>query len=221
MTIKLIQKSFLKGSREFEIVNDAVYVHIKRPLKEEKSTVGLSTLNPEPVVNNSCLDFYAHGKTEPLLSLFLNKPDAEQFNAFVDALRQRVLEASNAAAGLEAAHQPTSQHPSQATGLAANSYDEPPEFEEFGHNRLRNKGQNVNAARVETSIQMLEKYLVAEDIKPLLSALEALKAEPQNETHFAQMVNAFNELGIMQGAVLTYAPYLSILLADDPFGNNW
>lgn len=221
MTIKLIQKSFLKGSREFEIVNDTVYMHIKRPFKEEKLTVGLSTLNPEPVVNKSCLEFYGHEKSGPLLSLFLNQPDAERFNAFVDTLRQQVLAASNAVAGVEAASQPASQHPSQPTGLAANSYDEPPEFEEFGHNRLRNKGQSVNAERVEASIQMLEKYLVAEDIKPLLSALEALKAEPQNETHFAQMVNAFNELGVMQGAVLTYAPYLSILLADDPFGKNW
>jgi hypothetical protein len=219
MTTKLVQKPFLKGTREFEIVNDTVHVHIKRPLKEERLTVGLALLNPEPVVNKPYLEFYGHEKSRPLLSLFLNQPDAEQFNAFVDTLKQRVLEASNAVAGVEAASQPASQHPSQPTGLAANSYDEPPEFEEFGHNRLRNKGQSVNAARVEASIQLLEKYLVAEDIKPLLSALEALKAEPQNETYFVQMENAFNDLGIMQGAVLTYAPYLSILLADNPFGD--
>ena len=59
--------------------------------------------------------------------------------------------------------------------------------------------------------------MTAEDIKPLLSALEALTFEPQNESYFTQMESAFNDLGIMQGAVLTYAPYLSVLLADDPF----
>ena len=211
MIKKLIQKSLLEGSREFEIDNDFVNVRIKKLFKEEKLTIGLSTINPEPVVNKSYLVFYSQAKSEPLLSLFLNKPNAEQFNAFVDTLKQRVLEESNLFAEVDAA--------SQAAGLAANVYDEPPEFGEFGHNRLRNKGQNINVARIEESIQMLEKYLVAEDIKPLLSALEALNTEPQNETYFAQMESAFNDLGIMQGAVLTYAPYLSILLADDPYAN--
>jgi hypothetical protein len=108
----------------------------------------------------------------------------------------------------------------QASGLDANVYDEPPEFGEFGHNRKKNKGQNVNVARIGETIELLERYLVSDDIKPLLSALEALKLEPQNESYFAQMERAFNDLGIMQGAVLTYAPYLSVLLADDPFADN-
>jgi hypothetical protein len=75
-------------------------------------------------------------------------------------------------------------------------------------------------AKVDNAIQMLERYLVVEDIKPLLTALEALKAEPQNESYLAQMENAFNDLGIMQGAVLTYAPYIGILLSDNPFGDD-
>ncbi|MEJ2142270.1 MAG: hypothetical protein P8Y24_07940 [Gammaproteobacteria bacterium] len=214
--MKLIQKTFLEGTREFEIENDVVNVRIKKLFKEEKLTVGLSTLNPEPVINTLYLEFHGRGKSGPLLSLFLNKPDTEKFNTFVDRLKQGVLEQSNTFAGGKA----VSQTPSQPAGLAANVYDEPPEFEEFGHNRLRNKGTIVNAARVEEAIRLLEMYLANEEIKPLLSALEALQAEPENETYFAQMENAFNNLGIMQGAVLTYAPYLSILLADDPFANN-
>ena len=60
MTMKLIQKRFLKGTREFEILDeDAVYVRIKGLLKEEKLTVSLSMLNPEPVVNGSELEFYS------------------------------------------------------------------------------------------------------------------------------------------------------------------
>jgi hypothetical protein len=64
---------------------------------------------------------------------------------------------------------------------------------------------------------MLERYLDVEEIKPLLTALEALKAEPGNESYFDQLVKAFEGLGSQQGAVLTYAPYVSILLSDNPF----
>jgi hypothetical protein len=64
---------------------------------------------------------------------------------------------------------------------------------------------------------MLERYLNAEEIKPLLTALETLKTEPGNESYFRQLVTAFDDLGPQQGAVLTYAPYINILLSDDPF----
>ena len=56
-------------------------------------------------------------------------------------------------------------------------------------------------------------YLDENDIKPLLDVLETLKAEPENEAAYQEMLDVFNGLGIMQGAVLTYAPYLKILLA--------
>ena len=76
----------------------------------------------------------------------------------------------------------------------------------------------VSVESIDSSIQMLEQYLDAEEIRPLLTALEALKAEPENESLFAQLVTAFDDLGPRQGAVLTYAPYIGILLSDDPFG---
>ncbi len=211
MTAKLIQKQFLKGSREFLILKDSVQVHIKSLLKEEKSTVWLSRLNPEPVVNAPYLEFYNNDRPELLLSLLLNNPDAEEFNAFVDTLKQRILDEGGDFVPVNAE--------ARSAGIAANIYEEPPNFEEFGHNRSSNKDKNVNAARIEESIEQLEMYLVTDEIKPLLSALKALKADPQNETCFDQMAHAFNDLGITQGAVLTYAPYISILLADDPFAD--
>ena len=59
----------------------------------------------------------------------------------------------------------------------------------------------------------------ADDIRPLLSSLETLKTEPQNEAYQDQVLDAFNNLDNLQGAVLTYAPYLNIFVSSDPFGD--
>jgi hypothetical protein len=63
---------------------------------------------------------------------------------------------------------------------------------------------------------MLNQYLDVKDLGPLIFALEALKKDPKNESCFSQLVNAFADLGPLQGAVLTYAPYVNFLLTDDP-----
>ena len=56
MEIKLLQKHLLKGTQEFEIIDDVVNVRIKTPFKKEESlTVMLTVLNPEPLINKSCL----------------------------------------------------------------------------------------------------------------------------------------------------------------------
>ncbi|HSH29485.1 MAG TPA: hypothetical protein VK971_06205 [Thiohalobacter sp.] len=209
MSMKLTQKRFLKGIREFELIDDAIHVRIKTPFNKEKLTVSLSMLNPNPVVNQASLEFHGRDTNEPLLSLFLNQPNPEEFDAFVEALKRRVLEAYSVAAGIKAA-----SHSGEFNG---NPHHEPPEFEESHDIRLRVKVQAVDAGRIEHAIRMLETYLVADDIKPLLSALEALKAEPRNESCLLQVTTAFNDLKGMQGAVLTYAPYLSILFSDNPF----
>ncbi len=208
--MKLVQKQLLKGTREFEIVDDVVYFRIKTPLKEEKLTVDLSILNPEPVVNEPFLDFHSRVKCGPLLSLLIDKPNPQEFNAFVDELKQRARQEYNAFAGLKAGSLPE--------GMAANVFEEPPEFDESEQVRIERTVKPVRVADIDISIQMLEQHLDAEEIKPLLTALEALRAEPANEACFGQLVEAFDELGPLQGAVLTYAPYVSILLSDDPFG---
>lgn len=86
--------------------------------------------------------------------------------------------------------------------------------------KIKNKGQSIKVADIDIALQMLNTYLDTQDIKPLLSALETLKTEPQNETFQIQVIDAFNDLGIMQGAVLTYAPYLNIFVSDDPFADH-
>jgi len=209
-TMKLVQKQFLKGSREFEIEDDVVNFRIKSPLKEEKMTVDLSILNPEPSVNEPFLEFHSRVKCGPLLSLLIDKPNAQEFNAFVEELKRRARQEYNSFAGLKAGSLPE--------GMAANVFEGPPEFDESEQVRIETKVKPVRVADIDIAIQMLERHLDAEEIKPLLTALEALKAEPENESCFAQLVKAFDDLGPRQGAVLTYAPYVSILLSDDPFG---
>ncbi len=210
MSTKLVQKHFLKGSREFEIVDDAINVRIKTPFKEEKLTVDLSILNPEPVVNELSLEFHSRVKCGPLLSLLIDKPDSQKFNAFVDELKQRARQEYNAFAGLKARSLPE--------GMAANVFTEAPEFDESEQVRIEKKVKPVRVADIDIAIQMLERHLDCDEIKPMLTALQALKEDPENESCFDQLVKAFDDLGPRQGAVLTYAPYVSILLSDDPFG---
>ena len=209
MSMKLVQKHFLKGSREFEIADDVINVRIKTPFKEEKMTVDLSILNPEPALNGPFLEFHSRVKCGPLLSLSIDKPDSQKFNAFVDELKQRARQEYNAFAGLKSGSLPE--------GMAANVFEEPPEFDESEQVRIEKMVKPVRVADIDIAIQMLEQHLDWEEIKPMLTALEALKEDPENESCFDQLVKAFDDLGPLQGAVLTYAPYVSILLSDDPF----
>ena len=208
--MKLVQKQLFKGTREFEIEDDVINFRLKTPFKEEKLTVDLSILNPEPEVNEPFLDFHSRVKCGPLLSLLIDKPNPQEFNAFVDELKQRARQEYNAFAGLKAGSLPE--------GMAANVFEEPPEFDESEQVRIEKKVKPIRTTDIDISIRMLEQHLDTEEIKPLLTALEALKVEPENEACFGQLVNAFDDLGPQQGAVLTYAPYISILLSDDPFG---
>lgn len=205
--MKLVQKRFLKGSREFEIVDDFVNVRLKTRFMEEKVSVMLTILNPEPEVNEPFLEFHSRVKCSPLLSLWIDKPNAAEFNAFVDELKRRARQEYNAFAGLKSGSNPEA--------LAANVYAEPPEFGEV-KNAVYKKVKRINVESIDNAIQMLGQYIDVEEIKPLLNALEVLKANPQNESDYRQLLKAFDELGPRQGAVLTYAPYIGILLSDTP-----
>jgi hypothetical protein len=137
----------------------------------------------------------------------IDKPNANEFNAFVDALKQRARQEYNAFAGFSTGTAPDR--------LPGNVYQEPPEFGELDKNRARTK---VVPLRVDETIQMLKQHLDGDEIEALVTALEALKAAPENEASFDQLLKAFDDLGPRQGAVLTYAPYVNLLLTGDPFG---
>lgn len=87
-------------------------------------------------------------------------------------------------------------------------------------NEIKNKSRPIEAADIDIAIQMLRTYIDNREIDPLVAALETLKTAPQNEAHQAQVIAAFDGLGVLQGAALTYAPYLNIFVSDDPFGDK-
>lgn len=85
--------------------------------------------------------------------------------------------------------------------------------------RKNTKLQSIKAVDIDKAIQMLKKYVDDQGINPLLSALETLKTEPLSEALQTQVINEFNALNHLQGAALTYAPYLNIFVSDDPFND--
>jgi hypothetical protein len=210
MTTKLIQKHLLKGTQELELVEDHVNIRSKAPFKEEELiTVMLTVLNPEPVIGKSSLVFNSRVNGCPLITLHLGKPNSEEFNAFVSELKQRAQSEFSAFAGLRQ----TGAH----SGAGPVIEEEPPEIEESAEERIIKTKKVIDASRVESAIELLTTQMDREEIAPFLSALQELKDDPQNRTLLLQVLNAFNDLGPRQGPVLAYAPYVSVLLSDDPF----
>jgi len=77
----------------------------------------------------------------------------------------------------------------------------------------------VDLHRIETSIVMLKQHLAGEQIVPLIEVLESIAADSRNEALLGRLSDIFDRLGPLQGAVLTYAPYVSIVLAGRQFDN--
>jgi len=80
------------GTREFELVDDAIDYKISSRFANEELTVALSVLTPEPVVDGSMLYFVSAVNREALIKLFIDLPDAETFAEFVRTVKQRIKE---------------------------------------------------------------------------------------------------------------------------------
>lgn len=212
MGSKLIQKHLLKGTTEYELFDDHIAVRGKSKLSKDGSetlTVTLAVLNPEPVITKTHLEFLSRVNGEALLTMALSKPNVTEFNDFVAELKQKAKQEYDAISGLS-----VSVNSSVKNG---NSFDEPPEFSEVSTaETIKNK--KVDVESVAHSIKMLETYVDNEEVQPLISALTALQHAPDEHAKLVEVANSFNELGASQGAVLTYAPYITIMLSDDPFG---
>jgi hypothetical protein len=210
MTTNLIQKHLYKGVQEFELMDDHVAIRIKAPFKdEEMKTVMLTVLNPEPIISKSSLVFKSRVNGCPLITLYLGKPNTEEFNAFVGELKQRALEEFSAFAGL--------RPPGSPSGVEPAVNEEPPDDEESAEERIVRSKKKIDASKIDNAIEMLKDQMEFEDIKPFISALVALKDDTGNQDLLVKVLHAFNDLGSKQGPVLAYAPYVSVLLSDDPF----
>lgn len=79
---------------------------------------------------------------------------------------------------------------------------------------------DIDTVKLDISIKLLKQYVNDSSIEPLISALEAVKKDPDNESLLEALTDAFAALGFVQGAVLTYAPYLCSLLSNDLFEDD-
>ena len=82
---------------------------------------------------------------------------------------------------------------------------------------MENSTPNIDPVKIDDAIQSLNKYVRENSIRPLISVLEALRNDPDNKSLLTQVSNALKDIGVMKGAVLTYAPYVWLMLCEDPF----
>jgi len=85
---------------------------------------------------------------------------------------------------------------------------------------MKSTTPKVDVARIEEAIHMLNANVDAERIESFVSILEAIKKDPENKSLLEQLYDAFQNLGITKGAILTYAPSIYDLIVDDPFGER-
>ena len=181
MTSILVQKHPIKGSREFRLVDDEIQYTIKSPFKTDSLSVLFDVLDPEPVISGSTLSFVSKVNNEPLVELFLNKPNKESFDQFVKNLRLKITE------------------------------------NDFGRFRVGDKGVDVDIARLDESIEMLQKNVDPTEIELFLSALVELKTKPDDVKCQSNVAEEFNNLGFAQSQVILYAPYINFMFS----GNRW
>lgn len=79
---------------------------------------------------------------------------------------------------------------------------------------------SITAGSIDESISMLERYVDTEDLDPLLSVLRELAKAPNDRRLLARLAEVVDDLGTLQGAVLTYAPVVAGFLSDDPFRDD-
>lgn len=87
--------------------------------------------------------------------------------------------------------------------------------EDFGRFYVADGGVNVDVGRLDESISLLKQYVEPAGIEPLLATLFALREQPDDVRCQRHVVAALNELGFVQGQVITYAPYLAYLLSGN------
>jgi len=86
--------------------------------------------------------------------------------------------------------------------------------EDFGKLSANNRKYPITKEQVDTTIHMLETYVDPISIDELLSTLKDLSEAPDNFERLNRVVDAFHDLGVQQGPVLSYAPFFMTLLSS-------
>jgi len=82
---------------------------------------------------------------------------------------------------------------------------------------MTNITRKIDPEKIGISIEQIKKYINDSSVDPVITVLEALQQDPSNEALLRQLADTLNSIGIFQGAVLTYAPYVNLIRSDDPF----
>lgn len=90
------------------------------------------------------------------------------------------------------------------------------------------ESRHINVDRLAEDLEALALNAQCAELEPLMAAMKSLAQEPQSPACLQHLVEVFNGLGIRQGVVLTYAPYLKVimsghidtLLSHDPYWNK-
>jgi hypothetical protein len=86
--------------------------------------------------------------------------------------------------------------------------------ESFGNLDAANRETEITREQIDSTIQMLETHLDPAGIDNLLGNLRKLSETPDSREQLNSVIDAFNKLGVQQGAVLTYAPFFNTLLSS-------
>lgn len=85
---------------------------------------------------------------------------------------------------------------------------------------MTNITKKIDAAEIGESIQFLNEYVKEAGIEPVIVALEALEKAPDNSSLLVQLEESLDNIGVLKGAVLTYAPYISFLVSSGLYDDD-
>ena len=74
---------------------------------------------------------------------------------------------------------------------------------------MHSTSDNRNISNIESAIQVIHEYANVPNIIPLISILELLMHDINNESLLEQLADAWRNLGVYQGTVLTYLPFFT------------
>ena len=88
----LVQKHPIKGTREFQLVDDEIQYTIQSPFKTNSLSVLFDVLEAEPIISGSTLSFISRVNKEPLVEFLLDKPNKATFDQFIQKVRLNIIE---------------------------------------------------------------------------------------------------------------------------------